>query len=118
MIRQTRFATLACVLTLFTLCGCAQLGLATPKGFDQQLANAYGIHTAVVSATATAVTAGSISSADATQVQTMASTSRTLLDTAKAAEGAGDAAGAQRNLTLALSALTALQSYLNTHGSK
>lgn len=118
MTPRTRFMTLACVLTLFALAGCAQLGLATPKGFDQQLASAYGIHTAVVSATTTALTTGTISSADATQVQTMASTSRTLLDTAKAAEGAGDAAGAQRNLILAMSALQALQTYLNTHGSK
>lgn len=100
------------------LCSCAQFGLTTPQGFDQQLANAFGVHTAVVSATTTALTAGSISSSDAEHVQTIANTSRTLLDTARAAEAAGDTAGAQKNLVLALSALQALQTYLNTHGSK
>jgi len=104
-------------LLLVLLCSCAQLGLTTPKGFDQQLASAYGIHTAVISATTTALTSGSISSADAEHVQTIATTSRTLLDTAKAAETAGDTAGAQKNLVLAMSALQALQTYLNTHGS-
>jgi len=62
--------------------------------------------------------AGSLSSADAIQVQTIATTSRTLLDTAKAAETAGDTAGAQKNLVLATSALQVLQAYLNSHGSK
>ncbi len=101
---------------LLLLCSCAQLGLTTPKGFDQQLAQAYGIHTAVISATTTALTAGTLSSADAAQVQTIATTSRTLLDTAKAAEIAGDTAGAQKNLVLAMSALQALQNYINAHG--
>lgn len=101
---------------LLLLASCAQLGLSTPKGFDQQLANAYGIHTAVISATTTALNAGSLSSADAIQVQTIATTSRTLLDTAKAAETAGDTAGAQKNLVLATSALQALQAYLKAHG--
>lgn len=104
-------------LILILLCSCAQLGLTTPKGFDQQLAQAYGIHTAVITATTTALTSGSISSSDAEHVQTIATTSRTLLDTARAAETAGDTAGAQRNLVLAMSALQALQAYLNTHGS-
>lgn len=102
---------------LLILGSCAQLGLTTPQGFDQQLASAYGIHTAVISATTTALTAGSLSSADATQVQTIAVTSRTLLDTAKTAEVAGDTVGAQKNLVLATSALQALQTYLNNHGS-
>jgi len=105
-------------LILILLCSCSSFGLTTPKGFDQQLANAYGIHTAVMSATTTALNAGSISSADAEHVQSIASTSRTLLDSAKTAETAGDAAGAQKNLALAMSALQALQTYLNAHGSK
>lgn len=108
-----RFLPLACLF----LVACGALGLATPKGFDQQLANAYGIHTAVVSATTTALTAGSITSQDAQTMQGMEQNARTLLDSAKAAETAGNTAGAQQNLALAISALTALQSYLNNHGS-
>lgn len=113
-----RHLRLPLTLTLVLLCSCSWLGLTTPKTFDQQLANAYGVHTAVISATTTALNAGSLSSADAIQVQTIATTSRRLLDTAKAAEIAGDTAGAQKNLVLAMSALQALQTYLNTHGSK
>ena len=103
------------LLPLLLLCsGCASLGLTAPKGFDQQLASAYGVHTAVVSATTTALTNGAITSTEAQAVQTQALTSRTLLDTAKAAESAGNTAGASNNLSLALAGLTALQNYLNS----
>ena len=116
-------ATVARCITLLlamsiVLTGCQSLGLPAPQGFDQQLAQAYGIHTAVVSATATALTAGSISANDAQSVQGLERNARTLLDTAKAAETAGDAAGAQKDLVLATTALTALQAYINAHGSK
>jgi len=102
-------------LALTFLVGCASLGLATPKGFDQQLATAYGVHTAVVSATAAALTSGSISSAEAAAVQTQALTARQLLDTAKTLETANPA-GATNDLTLATTALTAIQTYLNSRG--
>lgn len=101
-----------CGWILLALGGCSALGLATPKGFDQQLAEAYGTHTAIVSATATALAAGSINSAQAAQVQTQAMSARALLDAAKAAETANPAA-AGNDLTLALTGLTALQSFLN-----
>lgn len=105
------------LLILVLLASCAQLGIAPAQSFDQKLAQAYGVHTAVISATTTALTAGSISSVDAEHVQTIATTSRTLLDTARASATAGDTAGAQKNLVLALTALQALQAYLNNHGS-
>jgi hypothetical protein len=92
--------------------GCAALGLATPKSFDQSLANAYGVHTAVVAATATALSSGAITSKEATIVQTQAIQARAMLDAAKAAETANPT-GAQNDLTLAVTALTALQTYLN-----
>jgi hypothetical protein len=95
--------------------GCSALGLSTPKGFDQSLAEAYGVHTAVVSATAVAVSTGAISSAEATQVQTQALSSRAILDTAKSLESSNPAA-AQSDLVLATTALTALQTYLNSRG--
>jgi hypothetical protein len=96
------------------LVGCAALGLSTPKGFDQQLASAYGVHSAIVQATTTALSSGAITSTEAQAVQAQALTSRALLDTAKAAETAGNTAGASNNLSLALAGLTALQNYLNS----
>lgn len=100
------------------LVGCKALGLATPQTFDQQLANAYGVHTAVVQGAANALTAGSISKADAISVQGFERSSRAILDTARAAELAGDTAGAQKNLALALTALNAIQTYINAQGKK
>jgi hypothetical protein len=114
-VKNTHTALLALLLTIS---GCSFFGLATPKGFDQSLAQAYSVHTAVVSATATAVASGAISSAEATQVQTQAISSRQILDLAKTAETAGNTAGAQQNLALALTGLNALQTYLNSRGAK
>lgn len=110
--RTSILAAAAAVL----VASCATLGLATPKGFDQQLAEAYGVHTAVVNATATALTAGAITSADAGQVQVLAVQSRLLLDSAKALEGT-DPSTAAGKLALATSVLTQIQTYLNSRGS-
>lgn len=115
MRKQMRLLFLALPLAVL-FSGCNSLGLATPKGFDQQLAQAYGVHTAVISATATALMAGTITSAEAQAVQVQALNARTILDTAKAAENIGNTAGAANNLTLAVTALTAIQSYLNNQG--
>lgn len=106
-----------CLAAICLLTACASVGLPTPKGFDQQLAAAYGVHTSVVQATTTALTTGAISVNDAEAVQGMEKNARALLDTAKAAETAGNTAGASSELALATSALTALQTYLNAHGS-
>lgn len=103
------------LLALLSLAGCQSLGLATPQSFDERLANAYGVHAAVVQATATALTTGKITTADAVAVQGMEKNARALLDSAKSVEQINPS-GAQTNLNLALSALTALQTYLNTHG--
>ncbi len=105
------------LLLILSLSACAALGQPTPKGFDQQLAEAYSVHTAVTQATTVALTAGSISVNDVTAVKGLVLNSRQLLDSALAAETAGNTAGASSELALALSALTALQTYLNTHGS-
>lgn len=102
---------LIAALCLTLLAGCQSLGLATPKGFDQQLAQAYAVHTAVLEAATTAVSDGAITSADAQQVATQAASARTLLDAARTAE-AVNPTGAQNELTLALTALSALQTFL------
>lgn len=99
------------------LAGCASLGLPTPKGFDQQLGQAYGIHTAVLQTISVGTTSRQLSSADATAINTIAVNARVLLDSAKAVETAGDLAGAQSKLAMATSLLTQLQTYLNSHVS-
>lgn len=107
------------VLSLFLLTACSVLGLTAPKGFDQQLAEAYGVHTAVLQAATTAVSTHAISPEEATQINTQALSARTMLDAAKAAETAGNTKGANTDLQLAVTALTALQTYLNSrNGAK
>src|SRR6266850_1010207 len=102
------------LLAIFALVACKSLGLATPQSFDEQLANAYGIHTAVVSATATALQSGAISRQEAEQVQTQEASARAFLDAARAAETSGNIRGATTDLQLATGALVALQTYLNS----
>ena len=104
-------------LALIAITACTALGLTAPKGFDQQLANAYGTHTAVVKGTASALTAGSITSQEASEVQKQANSARALLDLAKSEETAGNAAGSQKDLALAVTSLNALQAFVQK-GSK
>jgi hypothetical protein len=99
-------------LLILLLSGCAQLGLAPAQNFDQKLAYAYGTHTAVLNATTASLNGKSITSADAEQVLKLANESRTLLDAARAAAGAGDPSTANGKLALATSILTQLQAYL------
>jgi len=104
------------LLSILLLADCG--AFPEPKGFDQLLATAYGVHTSVVQATTTALMAGTISVHDAEAVQGMEKNARALLDTARTAEEAGNPSGALSELALATSALTALQSYLNSKGAK
>ncbi len=109
--------TFVVILGLFLiayLSACASLGTAPAKSFDEQLAYAYGVHTAVTNATATALSTGAITVPEATQVEKQIETTRSLLDVAKAAE-ATNPTQAQSDLTLALSGLNALLTYLNAH---
>lgn len=104
---------LAVGLSMIALSGCQSLGLAPAKTFDSQLAYAYGTHTAVLNATASAVSAKTLSRDQGQKILSLSDQAKTLLDTARAAETAGDSAGATKNLTLALSVLSSLQTYLN-----
>jgi hypothetical protein len=97
------------------IAACSTLGLAAPQSFDEQLAEAYGVHTAVVSATATALTAGAITRAEAQAAQTQEVGARAMLDAAKAAEST-NTTGAENDLTLATSALSAIEAYLKSVG--
>lgn len=99
----------------FVLDGCAALGVAPAQTFNEKLAYGYGTHTAVLQAATAAVTAGSLSSADATKILADADNAKSALDAANAAYAAGDAAGANSKLAIATSLLTAVQAYLNAH---
>ena len=96
------------------LSACTQLGLAPADSFDAKLAYAYGSHTSVMQAAATAVKAKDISKEDGQQVLKLADESRALLDTAKGLSGT-DPATASGKLILATAILTNLQQYLRTH---
>ena len=97
---------------LLVLFGCAQLGLTQPKTFDERLAYAYGSHTAVLQTAAAAVNAKTMTSAEGDQVLKLADESRAVLDAARVAARAGDTAGANTKLVLAVAVLTQLQQYL------
>jgi hypothetical protein len=99
---------------LVCLAGCAQLGLAPAQNFEQKLAYAYGVHTAVLNATVSALDAKTIKSTDAEQVQTLATQSRSLLDAAKVASAGGDLTTANAKLLLGTQILEQLQAYLRS----
>ena len=100
---------------LALLIGCAQMGLAPAKTFNERLAYSYASHTAVLQAATSSLQAGSITPADAKQVLKLADESRALLDAARIT---GNPVEAQNKLLLAATILTQLQQYLNSHGVK
>ena len=104
------------LVALLLLTACASLGLAPAQTLNQKIAYAYGTHTAVLQATTASVSAGKLSSTDASQVLKLADASRTLLDAATSLAATGDTVGANNKLALATTALTALQTFLNAHG--
>jgi hypothetical protein len=108
------------ILPLLALTGCQLLGITKPLSFDESLATAYVSQTAVLNAATTAVSAHTITSAQGQHVLTMAHSSRALLDEAKTLENSGNVTAAGTELTLAATALTALQQFLNkqTTGAK
>ena len=94
------------------LCACAQLGIETPKTFNERVAYAHeSVNGAVTSAT-NSLNAGAISSADAEYVRVSAVNTRTLIAAAEAAYGAGDINTAEGRLALAETILRQLQAYV------
>lgn len=102
---------------LLALVGCAQLGLAPATTLDQNLAYAYAGVTTALNTIATATAAGQLSSAKATQANTMVLAVKSTLDLARADE-TSNATSAQNDLTLATQALTAVQTFLTASGVK
>jgi len=105
---RNSYALMALVLLV---AGCA--AFTQPKTFEEQLAYAYGTHTAVLLAAASSVTAGTLSPGDGEVVLAMADQSRAVLDLAKLTATTGDTTNAEGQLALATNILTELQKYLN-----
>jgi hypothetical protein len=112
-----RLTSAGLALCLIVGVGCANLGLAPPQSFDNQLAYAYGVHTAILETASAEVIAKSLTVADGNQVLQLADQSRTLLDSAKELETT-NLVTAQGKLTLATTILTQLQTYLQKFKGK
>lgn len=99
--------------------GCAVFGpTASPQSFDERLAAAQIAETAVVKAATDGVNAGTLSSAHGDQVLGTAREIDGYILGAKQAQVAGDTATAGNSLQLAMTALTALQAFVNQQSEK
>lgn len=103
--------TLAAVVLL--LGACASLGLQKPQSFDEQLANAYGVHTAILTSLATAVSQGIIPASEGRDFNVKVENARVVLDAAREAERTKDLTSAAARLSAALQALTTIQTALS-----
>lgn len=112
-----RIPMLSIVIALIfsVLVGCSSLGLGPAQSLDQKIAYAYGTHTAVLEAATSAVNSNALSVDDAKQVLILADQSKQLLDAGRVAERANDTATANSKITLAVTVLAQLQTYLNNH---
>lgn len=99
-------------LVLLDAGGCQ--AFAPAQTMQQKIAYAYGVHTAVLTATTQALNAKAIKSSDAQHVLDTAKDARTFLDAASTALSVGDTKTADGQLALATSILTQLQSYLGS----
>jgi len=86
---------------------------APPKSFDQELAYAYGTHTAILDAAANAVNLGTLSADDGERVLVLADQSQALLDSSRMLFGSGDLESAEGQLRLATNILTELKAYID-----
>ena len=103
---------------LLLLSGCASIGLAPATTFDERLAYAVANNAAVRQAAANALDAGDIQLPDAQYVLKTTDETRTFLDAAKAASGTGDVSTAEGRLSVAVSVLSELQTYLRSRSKK
>lgn len=106
-----------CIALLTFLGGCQSLGLTTPQNFDQKLAYGYAGVTTALNTVTSATNAGQLSSVQATNANTLILNAKAILDTARADE-TSNLTAAQNDLTLALTAMAAVQSYLTQAGVK
>lgn len=100
------------------LSGCAQLGLAPAKSFDQNVAYGYSTLASVRVSAAQALKTGVIEKDDAERVLALSDQARSGLDAARGAWVAGDTQTALGRLQLANSVLTQLAVFLQDKGVK
>lgn len=100
-------------LLLMILSGCAALGIQSAQTFDQKVAYAAQVNTAVLTASTAALRAKQISSADHEQVLKMSGEAKVLTDSARLLSST-DPNAANAKLALATAVLTQLQTYLNS----
>lgn len=101
-------------MVMVMMTACASLGLAPADTFSKKLAYQYGNLQGVYETVANGVTAGVISKEDGKAVIGIADNAKFLLDSSRIVytqTGVGDEA----KLRFAIAALTAAQTYINTH---
>lgn len=101
-------------ILLIAITACASVGIVTPQNFDERLAYAYKTNQGIRDATTDALTGGAMSSADAEHAQKLNNEVRAILDTA-AGIRQSDPAGANTNLSLALSVIAQVDTYVKGH---
>lgn len=108
-----RLLTLAGLLLVACLIGCAQLGATAPQTFNQRLASGIGSVTAVRQSATLLLNAGKISVDDAKNVQAQADNAMAGIAIARNV-GAADPVAGQTKLTAAITVLSALDAYLTS----
>lgn len=103
---------LALMLTVMALGGCESLGVPRAESFNDRAGYALGTHSAVLQTITTGVSQGELSSDEANGAAAIADRARDLIDTARRFYSIGDQAGANRQLSLAITILQELQAHL------
>ena len=98
-------------VTALSLSSCAALGVPSPQGFNEKLATGYSTLSSVRTATASLLSARSITVVEADGVQAKADEARLLLDEASNLKGV-DFQNAEVRLVSALRVLAALDSFV------
>lgn len=112
MPRKPLYAAFAAYL-LVILTACTTIGVPAPQTFNERLAAAYSTVTAARDTTATLLTSGKLTAADAQNVNTQCDNLRSALDVARTLR-ITDPVEADSRLSATIAALTALQSYLES----
>ena len=107
--------TLALVCLCWLLTACAAMGIITPQSFDERLAAAYSLNTAIREGVSASLSAGAISSEDADGALSDTRTARTSLDAVRTLAGQ-DPTAADGRLKVLEASLKALRSRLIAKG--
>ena len=103
----------ALLIFVLWLSACSAIGVQQAQSFDERLAYAYGVNTAVREASVSSLNAGEISADDMQHVIVLNDQARALMDSARMA---GDTEIGQSRLTLAITVLTQVQTFLRNRG--